>query len=76
MKQIDHDADEHPKASAPSNAPIWAAAVVLAVLWIGSLTLMTLDWHSVVLGAVSGGAFVAFVTEITGNKAPKWMTRR
>jgi hypothetical protein len=75
MEQIDHDAGEPAKARAPSNAPIWAAGIVLAVLWIGSLTLMTLDWHSVVLGAVSGGAFVAIMTEITGNKVPKWMRR-
>ncbi|ODA95555.1 hypothetical protein BFX40_23630 [Mesorhizobium sp. SEMIA 3007] len=74
MKKIDHDADEPPKDRS-GNSVFWAAGTVLALLWLGSLTLMTLDWHSVVLGAVSGGAFVAFVTEITGNKVPKWMRR-
>lgn len=74
MKQIDHDADE-PKARSGDSTTYWAAGIVLSLLWLGSLTLMTLDWHSVVLGAVTGGAFVIVMTEITGNKVPKWMRR-
>lgn len=74
MKQIEHDADEPPKDRSGSSA-YWAAGTVLALLWLGSLTLMNLDWHSVVLGAVTGGAFVIVMTEITGNKVPKWMRR-
>jgi hypothetical protein len=74
MKQIDHDPDEPPRDRS-GNGVLWMAGLMVSLLWLGSLTLLTLDWHSVTLGAVTGGVFVAIMTEITGNKVPPWMRR-
>jgi hypothetical protein len=49
--------------------------LVVLVVWVISLMTMTLDWHSVRLGAISGGVFVIVMTKITGNKVPPWMRR-
>lgn len=72
--QIDHDPKEPPRDRS-GNGVVWAALGMLALMWVGSLTLMTVDWHSVILGALSGGFFIGAMTEITGNKVPPWMRR-
>ena len=71
---IDHDPDE-PPLDRTGNWPYWVGFALLAVLWIGNLALFTLDWHSIVLGAATGGIFVAIVLDYTGNRVPKWMRR-
>lgn len=72
--QIDHDPAEPPR-DRTGNGVLWGAAAMVALLWAGSLTLMSVDWHSAVLGAVTGGVFVIIMNEITGNKVPPWMRR-
>jgi hypothetical protein len=72
--QIDHDPDEPPRDRSWKGIP-WLATFMVAILWIGNLALFDLDWHSVTLGALTGGAFVAIILDYTGNRVPKWMRR-
>lgn len=74
MNQIDHDPDEPPR-DRTGNWPYWAGIIMLAVLWAGSLMVLAMDWHSVILGALTGGVLVGFMMEYTGNKVPRWMRR-
>jgi hypothetical protein len=74
LKQIDHDPEEPPRDNSWRGLPI-AFFAMLAILWVGSLAVLTLDWHSVALGALTGGAFAGAVIEYTGNRVPKWMRR-
>lgn len=71
---INHDPDEPPLDRSWKGIP-WLFAAVLFLLWVGSLAVLSLDWHSVALGALTGGAFVGFVMEYTGNRVPRWMRR-
>lgn len=72
--QIDHDPTEPPR-DRTGNWIYWAGAALVVVLWAVSLSTMTLDWHSVRLGAITGGVFVLIMTAITKGKVPPWMRR-
>ena len=69
---IDHDPDEPPPDRSWKGLP-WLFLLMLIVLWVGSIATMEIDWHSVVLGLLTGGAFIGFMIEYTGNRIPKWM---
>lgn len=72
--QIEHD----PKEPSRNAGQMWTyigLAFAMAFIWTVALTLMSLDWFSLVLGAFTGGLFVNVMTEITGNKIPRWMRR-
>lgn len=71
---IDHDPNEPPLDKSWKGIP-WAFAAMVALLWGGSLAILTVDWHSVFLGALTGGGFVGFVLSYTGNRVPRWMRR-
>jgi hypothetical protein len=71
-KQIEHDADEPPR-DRTGNWPYWLGLALLMVLWIGNLLYVPLNWNSVALGAITGGGFVGFMMEYTGNRLPRWM---
>lgn len=73
-RTIDHDPDE-PPLDRTGNWPYWVGIIMLAIMWIGSLALLTLDRNSVLLGALTGGIFVAIVLDYTGNRVPRWMRR-
>ena len=51
---------------------LWAG-IGLAFVWVMFLINHTPDWYSFSVGALSAGMFVAWVTEITGNKVPDFM---
>jgi hypothetical protein len=72
--QIDHDREEPPRDTG-GNFVYWGVSAVVAFIWVVSLMTMNLDWHSVRLGAFTGGVFVIVMSKITGNKVPKWMRR-
>lgn len=46
---------------------------MVALIWLVFLTLVGVDWRSALLGGLTGGVFVAIMTEVTGNKVPPWM---
>lgn len=69
---IDHDPDE-PPPDRTGSWPYWLGGLMIVVLWIGSLVSMDLDWHSVILGALTGAVFMVIGLGYTGNRVPKWM---
>lgn len=72
--QIEHDPQEPPR-DRTGNGIFYAWAVLLPVMWGGFYYFDMLEWRSAVLGALTGGVFVAIMTEITGNRVPPWMRR-
>lgn len=66
--QIEHDPDEPPRDTAHWVYP--AAFVMLSIGW--GLTWYTegFDWYQIGLGALTGGIFMAWAIESTGNRIP------
>ncbi|TIN88334.1 MAG: hypothetical protein E5X94_00580 [Mesorhizobium sp.] len=70
--QIEHDPKEPPRDRTGSGV-LWGSAGMVALIWLVFLTLVGVDWRSALLGGLTGGVFVAIMTEVTGNKVPPWM---
>jgi formate/nitrite transporter FocA (FNT family) len=73
MKQIDHDPNEFAdkRAGWPST---W---LVVGIAWVGSWYFdMIKDWHSVLLGGLTGAILAAWAIDVTGGKVPdSWRSK-
>jgi len=65
---IDHDPDERPRKQFGDGWLWWACWLMVALIWTGYLYFHGIDWYSVVVGAVTGGMFIAWSIDITGNR--------
>lgn len=65
---IEHDPEEPPRDA--SRSPWGLLAFLIALLWAGYLYSFSADWVSIGLGFGTGGIFMAWGLEVTGNKVP------
>ena len=69
--EIDHDPNE-PKFDRGPGPWRWVLPLI-AVVVIANIATREIDWVSVCLGLLVGGAIVAWAIDITGNKVPDFM---
>lgn len=73
MNEIDHDPREFKK---PGGRIWWAVAAVLAFIWTVTLTMMSVDLHSLAVGFGTGAMLAAWACDVTDNKVPASWRRR
>jgi len=74
--QIDHDPNEWKYDHGP--LVTWGPWLVIAAVWGATYLFYPQEWHldthSLFLGLGTGGLIVAWGLNLTGNRAPDWMS--
>lgn len=70
MTEIDHN----PHEKRPGNGIWWLLWPIIGLLWVGTGYFWGFNWPQILLGVGTGGILATWAIEITGNKAPDWMT--
>lgn len=60
LKQIDHDPEEPKIDRKPESFRLFFA--IIALIWVGNAYFFTIDWRSVLLGTVTGMAFMLWAS--------------
>lgn len=66
--------DHNPHEKRPTNTIWWVLWPIIGLLWLGSLYSFNIIWVQVGLGFLTGMVLATWAIEITGNKAPEWMS--
>ena len=71
LKTIEHI----PGEKRPGNGIWWLGWALVLLGWIGTWYSFGFDWHQIALGGFTGLVLAAWASEMTGNKAPRWMLK-